>query len=369
LRSKHALYYIANEMSTSLAQMTAKADNDKERRRARKCATDRKAQKGHRERREAYVKQLESSIKTLTEQQTADDRIRALLEESNILKEEQSRLRARLRRVHSLTAACEPNADGETNLESHMKSPPLRATADVHGSEDGFGDIAAAQVFYETGGVSTNLADISDDHQVVDPFDGLDGSQSIEQSVNSNSLSIEEYFGTALSDFTAGQHRQDGNYRQVDVVPTSSETALVPQELNLSLWALTTSNVSNDPLLCTNPHSKAPHDPLLEHISLPRYCQPVLGTADKILETFLEEARVEHRESRFDTSEPTLSSLLSDPPKTVLAFRLFNFISSAGPMPLHIFLSVFWVQYLLLRVSGYSQSSFQSIYDQVLMIE
>jgi hypothetical protein len=272
-------------MSTSLAQMTAKADDDKERRRARKRATDRKAQKGHRERREAYVKQLESSIKTLTEQQTTDDRIKALLEENNILKEEQSRLRSRLRRVHSLTAACEPNADGETNLESHMKSPPLRATADVHGSEDGFGDIAAAQVFYETGGVYTNLADISDDHQVVDPFDGLDGSQSI------------------------------------------------------------------------------------EHISLPRYCQPILGTADKILETFLEEALVEHRESRFDTSEPTLSSLLSDPPKTVLAFRLFNFISSADPMPLHIFLSVFWVQYLLLRVSGYSQSSFQSIYDQVLMIE
>jgi regulator of replication initiation timing len=337
-------------MSTPLAQITAKVDDDKERRRARKRATDRKAQKGHRERREAYVKQLESSIKTLTEQQTNDDRIKALLEENNILKEEQSRLRARLHRVHALTAACEPNTDGETNLESHMKSPPLRATVDVHESEDGFGDIAAAQIFYETGGVSANFADISDDRQVVDPFDGLDGSQSIEQSVNSNSLSIEEYFGTALSDFTAGQNRQDGNCRQVDGVPTSSETALVPQKLDSSLWALTTSNVSDNPLLCTNSHSKAMHDPLLEHISLPRYCEPI-GPADKMLETFLEEARAEHRESRFDASEPTLSSLLSDPPKTVLAFRLFNFISGAGPMPLHIFLSVFWVQSLLLRVS------------------
>jgi regulator of replication initiation timing len=336
-------------MSTSIVQINAKADDDKERRRARKRATDRKAQKCHRERREAYVKQLESSIKTMTEQQTTDDRIKALLEENTILKEEQSRLRARLRRVHALTAVCEPNADGETNLESQTKSLPPRAIAGVHESEDGFGGIATAQLFYEIEGVSANLADTSDDHQFVDTFDGLDGSQPIEQSVSSNSLSIDEYFGTALSDVTAGQHRKDSTHRQVDPVSTSSETTLVQQELSPSLWALMTSNVSDDSLLCTN-SQEVPHDPLLEHVNLPRYCPPV-GAADKMLETFLAEARAEHRESRFDTSEPTLSSLLSDPPKTVLAFRLFNFISGAGPMPLHIFLSVFWVQYLLLRAS------------------
>ncbi len=85
------------------------------------------------------------------------------------------------------------------------------------------------------------------------------------------------------------------------------------------------------------------------NFSFPRYCPPV-GVADKSLQKFLDEARAEHLESRFDISEPSLSRLLSDPPQTTLAFRLFHFISSAGTMPLHLFMGVFWVQYLILRV-------------------
>ena len=83
--------------------------SDRERRKARKRATDRKAQQGHRERREAYVKQLESSLRSLTEQHTADDRYRALHEENAALREQQSRLQARLRQIYTLANIAVPN--------------------------------------------------------------------------------------------------------------------------------------------------------------------------------------------------------------------------------------------------------------------
>lgn len=88
----------------------------------------------------------------------------------------------------------------------------------------------------------------------------------------------------------------------------------------------------------------------LDYFTFPKFSPPV-GVADRKLMTYLQEARTEHMNGHFETSKPSLRSLLSDPPPDVLAFRLFHFISSYGAMPLHNMLATYWCQYLYLRVS------------------
>ena len=342
-------------------EATAADSSDKERRKARKRATDRKAQQGHRERREAYVKQLENSLRSLTEQHTADDRYKALYEENAALREQQSRLQARLRQIYNLANIAIRN---DPCALSDAKSPAGGDSGkSLAGTEDacnvGVGDTSpivdnATQQEPEgecEGGVATTETIAS----VGDMLDDLAGTQG-------------NFFGdVGAADFTLGEGVVLG---ELNLTHTSSlvlKGVHPPQhddhfpvqcDLTSPSWDSGTRIVSDCFGSEVGAFARPPLGPVLgteisspsDLVSIPRFCPPV-GIADKMLTDFLEEARLEHRHARFDTSEPSLSRLLSDPPHTVLAFRLFHFISGAGPMPLHIFMGIFWIQYLVLRAS------------------
>jgi hypothetical protein len=67
--------------------------------------------------------------------------------------------------------------------------------------------------------------------------------------------------------------------------------------------------------------------------------------ADTFVVNALAEARQEHKHGRFATNEHVrMRQVLSSPPIDCLAFRLFYYICNYGQMPLHVMLSVFWVQ-------------------------
>ena len=69
----------------------------------RKRTTDRRAQREHRNRQKAYVKDLEEKVRILTSGSKTDDRITALLEEQIRLRELCSTLKAKLDRIRNIT--------------------------------------------------------------------------------------------------------------------------------------------------------------------------------------------------------------------------------------------------------------------------
>lgn len=341
--------------------------SDKERRRARKRATDRKAQQSHRERREAYVKQLETSLRSLTEQHTADDRYKALHDENAALREQQSRLQARLRQIYNLANIAIPNdpcaVSGDNSLVGmdSGKSPAGTKDACDVGMETTSTILADATQQVPGGACEVEVATTENIASVGDMRDDLAGTQK----------DLFDELGDA--DFSLG----DGDiFGELDLPQNSSlvlKAVHPPQhdngipvqgDLTSSSWGSGACVLSDRLPSEAGAFARLP----LSHgmgaeiscssdiVSIPRYCPPV-GIADKLLTNFLEEARLEHRHARFDTSEPSLSRLLSDPPHTVLAFRLYHFLSGAGPMPLHIFMGIFWLQYLVLRASQHKKLS------------
>lgn len=86
------------------------------------------------------------------------------------------------------------------------------------------------------------------------------------------------------------------------------------------------------------------------NLSFPRYCSPVTFS-DKHIMNMLEEGRRELQQGHYESQTvPSLKRLLSDPPFDCLSFRLLQFITRYGAVPLQNLLFTFWVQYLFLRV-------------------
>lgn len=345
-------------------QNTAES-SDKERRRARKRATDRKAQQSHRERREAYVKQLETSLRSLTEQHTADDRYKALHEENVSLREQRSRLQARLRQIYNLADIAIPNdlcaVSGNDSAAGRDSGNSPAGTRDACGvGMETTSPILADATQQEPGrGCEGGAATTENIPLVRDMRDDLDGTQdnlfddlgaadfTLGDGVIFSELDLPQNCSLVLGAAHPPQHDNHmpaqgdlpspswGSGLSFDrLVPEARAFACLPVSSRLGIGISCSSDI----------------------VSIPRYCPPV-GIADKMLTNFLEEARLEHRNARFDTSEPSLSRLLSDPPHTVLAFRLFHFLSGARPMPLHIFMGIFWLQYLVLRASQHKKLS------------
>jgi len=120
-------------------------------------------------------------------------------------------------------------------------------------------------------------------------------------------------------------------------------------DLNANMEALDGSDSYPDPALdfCSIPTDIGWHDRSKE---FPRF-GPSACYSDAFIVSALEEARSEHQQGRFNTTERvTLKKILATPPLDCLSFRLFHYICGYGPMPLHNLLAIFWVQYLFLRV-------------------
>lgn len=86
-----------------------------------------------------------------------------------------------------------------------------------------------------------------------------------------------------------------------------------------------------------------------EWLCLPNY-EPPCTYRESVYHDMIQEARKEYKAGRFDTSRPSLRGLLGREPVDILSFRLFHYMSTWGPLPMHLYLAVFWVHYLFLRV-------------------
>lgn len=86
-----------------------------------------------------------------------------------------------------------------------------------------------------------------------------------------------------------------------------------------------------------------------EWLCLPNY-EPPCTYREFVYHDMIQEAEREYKAGRFDTSRPSLGRLLAKDPVDVLSFRLFHYMSTWGPLPMHLYLAVFWVHYLYLRV-------------------
>lgn len=104
------------------ARQTSEADQEEDRR-ARKRATDRRAQRDHRLRRKAYVKQLEESVKSLSEKQSPEERIAALLEEQKALREKCNEMTIQLDRVRTIVAKKPGPMDDGCEASKQIPSP------------------------------------------------------------------------------------------------------------------------------------------------------------------------------------------------------------------------------------------------------
>jgi hypothetical protein len=297
-------------------------------RRSRKRESDRKSQREHRERQKAYIRQLEESIKSLTSRQSAGERVALLFEEKKRLKERCDDLSSRLHRVRSilfndqLTDQRVPTADTcPSDTDANAAAPRCREPSqDAHHAAVSPESTSGLLMLLDEQSSGTEAA-------MVDLFPpSLPGISN-------------EFLGVSSSE--PAELSSVMNFGQDDLVATQDRTEVVQrlEEAVASVpdpsWAICTARDSSDTTSTA-------------HTQPPRYSPP-LGTADRCLTAMLNEALCEHAMNNFDTSPPSLRNLLSNNPD-ILAFRLYHYITSYGSMPLHIFLGIFWVQYLILRV-------------------
>ncbi|KAF2742824.1 hypothetical protein M011DRAFT_481294 [Sporormia fimetaria CBS 119925] len=268
-------------------------------RRERKRATDRKSQRNHRERQRAYIKDLERTVAALNSASTGDERLAALLAENEAFRKKCGALLSQLTRIRTIASETDPQPSTQISDTAHQ--------------------------------ITTT------EHQYAICAD--DGMRLLEAP------------GDELLPDTSNEHEQNpdrnediGTFMDNDLVLQVADCLDLPDALQL---------LDSGPLL--EPTAPLAAHPFCEESallapcpSLPRFSRPQ-GSADKTLQAMIEEARSEHEAGRFDTSTPSLKRLLSNAPADILSFRLFHYINSYGPMPMHWMLATFWVQYLYLR--------------------
>ncbi|PGH14609.1 hypothetical protein AJ79_02944 [Helicocarpus griseus UAMH5409] len=300
------------------------ADEEEEQcRKARKRATDRRAQRDHRLRQKAYIKRLEESVRELSAQRTNDEVVNTLLAEQARLVAECSKLAAKLERVRVLVSPEDHGADVEIRrrfqslvmrswwprpkmkLCNHLPAQGRKVHEGFSGHEEHLYPQQNGQDYHrlpspDAPSLPRETATAQDDLPVID--------------MNDDDMGFLQYC------------RQENRVSLCDPnpsVPGSSEN--VP---------------------CPNPSSNLDFGS-----SFSRYCAPS-SRSDTVLLAMVDEARKEHEHGRFDTTEPSLHQLLSDPPRDTLSFRLFHHLCGYGAMPLHLLLSIFWTQYLVLRLGA-----------------
>jgi len=293
--------WLCTTMSSTRRDSVVPEDSSSERRRARKRATDRRAQREHRLRRNTHIKQLENSLASLSEHSTADGRVKALLEANAKLREEQARVAVKLRQLQGIV-------------------------------QGGLADLSSC--------CDANPTPDSGNNQCAEPEAGLDGLVGNESNIFDG---LDEVIGhNAAPSIEHAVANPTSASRGVSVTQQNEPNSLTVGAIN-QCWDMSIFEPVEAMPKSTNSEGAVP-------VRLPRFSPPI-GTSDLMIQSFVDEARQEHLEARFDTSEPSLSGLLSDPPPTVLAFRLFHWIAKAHAMPLDVVLGTFWVQYLVLRAS------------------
>lgn len=121
------------------------ASTDEQSRKARKRATDRKAQQEHRLRQKEYVRNLEKTVDELKAERPRDEVIRELLEEKSRLQERCHALATRLSRVRTLVMEDDSLTHGSGLQGNYPSSDEIRDSdpSDPHLDDLAFHDVAS----------------------------------------------------------------------------------------------------------------------------------------------------------------------------------------------------------------------------------
>ncbi|OAL42912.1 hypothetical protein IQ07DRAFT_650539 [Pyrenochaeta sp. DS3sAY3a] len=299
-------------------------------RRAKKRATDRKSQRTHRERRRAYVQNLEEKVAVLTAASSTDERVAALLAENEALRKRCHDLVVQLSRIRTL--ACEavtgeqPDEESRPEMEheNQRQSTAAATAAVVSEAEDEtsiMGHAVTDPALFQFDPLDDNF-DFSDDFALQSSKEYHDERSAALQSPSSMPVETNDHEGL-LDPLAAGEGVVTGYLVSSEIVALDTITAEKASLIDVAY-----------PLSASPP--------------IPNYCRPQ-GYADRLIHAMLEEARGEHEAGKFDTSNPSLAHLLAQGPRDILSFRLFHYIKQYGPIPMHWMLATFWVQYLFLR--------------------
>ncbi|KEF61459.1 uncharacterized protein A1O9_03025 [Exophiala aquamarina CBS 119918] len=335
-------------------------DESGDSRKARKRATDRRAQQHHRQRRKAYVKQLEDTVKDLSDRHSSEERIATLLEEQKRLRERCAKLtrildavRAVLDRDEASAAAgrlseslgsSRYNLDAEClQIQGHsVVEPwqdiidPVEHTQGVHEKDDGNCyealDSYLERVFDYRKHDGSHTAFVHDGEMPSSIPSGNTAGSNVEMSMDACVTETIDFTGTMADSMAFVSHNESA--------PVTVWTDLISEDSTQNTSALSVIPASWNLLLSSSSQ--------LSFLNFPKCASPA-GRGDLFLMNLLTEARREHMNGMFTRCKPTLNKLLADPPPDVVAYRLFQFITSYGSMPMHLLLAIFWVQYLLVR--------------------
>ncbi|KAF2176431.1 hypothetical protein K469DRAFT_755651 [Zopfia rhizophila CBS 207.26] len=313
--------------NSTLAQSLLSASKD-DARRARKRSTDRKSQRSHRERQKAYIQHLEESLKSFKEGCNADQRVAALLVAQEKLQKRCSSLVSQLSRVRSIV--CDKTDDclaDSSQPQIDLTQASSIGLTDAQLPPDDFTQqMTPAEADNLTVSSSLDSGAAPLPHQ-LDFFD-LNPLPTFNQAEFDLRVTPQDEIA-AVDCMLLPEQRQDSAHlpRHSALEDLCDLTSLIPR---------------------THMHSSDYSLPIIEFPCFPRYTAP-MGAADRLLLATLEEARAEHRAGHSDMSTPSLRRILAHEPSDILAFRLFHYIKGYGAIPLHLLLSIFWVQYLYLR--------------------
>ncbi|OJJ01768.1 hypothetical protein ASPVEDRAFT_83296 [Aspergillus versicolor CBS 583.65] len=320
---------------------------DKEKlRRARKRATDRQSQRDHRERQRIYIRQLEETVQSYKDAFSGDgcNDVGALLKEQERLRTKCKSLEETLSRIGKMASSLQDS--------DHV----YRSEQDARGSST----INPAQINAPTSQSPAAGADYHAPGQLHEPQSGND--QELPASSDAGRPVSDicklpahgmDYFGLCCDDAAA----LDTTMPLVHQVDTAEVLNLNAGDAAVQLTDGPATSLPIVPASDLSMGSPLGFEPAISadlgwvpptHPSPPKMSQGT-GRWDEILLSMVDEARLQHVRGQFNADEPSLQSLLSDKSRDVLAYRLFHHICSDRSIPLHLMLSIFWVQYLLLR--------------------
>ena len=355
---------------TQIIPIPNSIESDKEKaRRARKRVTDRKSQKHHRERQRAYIQELEETVQSYKQSCAQDGgaNVTALLEENEKLRERCQILNNVVSKIRDLIGDTNilrrVSVEGEIHPPSSAQTPPAseQDSALPEGMDNNF------ELLIEESTAQSPLKDVSipepscvsvETYTVPDfleEFDDLitaaNGTPPHASNVQApQSTSVFPHFvhpAGAPGGLQEGDHVEDQDLgRCIDALMggTAMSLDLIPMSLTM-----------RDPLLtrlAARQISMVTDNEPMTHMELPITTESS-EPWDKILQRMIDEARVEHSLGRYPTTRPSLRSVLSRDVSDILASRLYHYLGGYGPLPMHIFISIFWVQFLYLRVCSH----------------
>lgn len=288
-----------------------------EAKRQRKRALDRRTQRDHRKRKQAYVLELEETVRALKASSSSDERLTAAMDEQERLRRRNAQLTNRLDRIKSLLSEEEePDAPGPRD------STPSNSKIGDHGRRS----VTSQSVLVTPASAEDIRPSICPPTQTsldmnITAMDHAQpptvyGHTAVEWD-HTDGAYIDPYFDAAIANFTS-----------------NPEATLDPRDLGSA-------------------HLESLEN---EHNWLPTHQNP-RGSVDQELFDILEEARRIYRPDSWPSGEPSLQQLLSLPSSDIMARRLFCFFSAQGPAPFHVLAALFWIQYLLFRVCDLSLES------------